>query len=399
MANGSTRRQKGMLQQKPNGKWLARIECGTKADGSRRTVSKILASKSEAESWLLAKSLELGERPDVSAGITLHQIWDAYKLDRDGKLAKKTLSTYEWYMEGAKDGKAESWLDVMGQTDISTITPTMVQRRLDGMSKQKAKHAKSSLSAVLTWAVQHGLLAKNPLRGHVFEYRDDTSEADPFDDDPFAAIEQARDVWGIDTVLDCFDKIRGLPLEPAWLACVGAGLRVEEALALRKMDVRRIEIGGRMVTQLAVHAARTDLDVRKATKTRQSKRIVAMLEPFGERYWAIAQEVANRDDLVCPMSAANQNKRWRGYFEKPSESRNVPKKDGWHNRGTLHGLPYIPLSKMRNTHVTIMAEAGVSDSINALMHGHTEMVERRHYLKPDVTKATLAASRRLKLVG
>ena len=96
---------------------------------------------------------------------------------------------------------------------------------------------------------------------------------------------------------------------------------------------------------------------------------------------------------MCSVSAQNQNKRWRGYFEKPSESKHVPKKDGWNYRGTLHGLPYLPLSKMRNTHVTIMAEAGVSDSINALIHGHTEMVERRHYLSPDATRATLGESR------
>jgi hypothetical protein len=62
-------------------------------------------------------------------------------------------------------------------------------------------------------------------------------------------------------------------------------------------------------------------------------------------------------------------------------------------------LPYVPLSKMRGTHVTIMAESGVSDSINALMHGHTEMVERRHYLSPDVTSATLKAAERFRLVG
>ena len=199
--------------------------------------------------------------------------------------------------------------------------------------------------------------------------------------------------------MKCFGKIRGMPLEPAWLACVGAGLRVEEALALRKIDVRRIEIGEREVTQLAVHAARTDLDRRKATKTKQSKRIVTMLEPFGERYWEIVQGIEGRESLVCPISAANQNKRWRGYFEKPSDSKNVPKKEGWNWRGRLHKLPYVPLSKMRNTHVTIMAESGVSDSINALMHGHTEMVERRHYLSPDVTQVTMEASQRFKLVG
>ena len=37
--------------------------------------------------------------------------------------------------------------------------------------------------------------------------------------------------------------MRGLRLEPTWLAMVGGELRLEEAMALRRVDVRRVEIG------------------------------------------------------------------------------------------------------------------------------------------------------------
>lgn len=398
MSNDTRRRRNGSVRQLPSGRWLASIERGTKADGSRRTMSKALDTKADAESWLMARSVELDTRPDLGAGVTLRQLWEVYARSREGVLTAKTLSTYRWYMEGAKDGGVGSWLEWMGDVDASTITPAMVQARLDKMPRQKARHAKNALSSVLTWAARSELLSANPLRGHRFEYRAENDEADPFDDDPFAAIERTRDVWGMETALACFDLIRGLPLEPAWLCCVGAGLRVEEALALRRMDVRRVPVDGREVTQLAVHAARTNMDERKATKTPQSRRIVAMLEPFGARYWEICEGVADRTRLVCPVSAQNQNKRWRGYFSKPSTSKHAPRKEGFNNRGVLYGLPYLPLSKMRNTHVTIMAEAGVSDSINALIHGHTEMIERRHYLSPDATRATLDVSRRFQML-
>lgn len=402
MANHTKRRSIGTIRHLPNGKCLAIIERGYRADGSRRTPSKVFETEQEADTWLMSMKLELDERPELHAGITLRKLWELYKIDREGKLARKTLAAYTWLMEGAKDGHVGCWLDWLGDTDASTITPAMVQKRLSTMPRQKAKHAKNALSSVLSWAARAGLLSANPLRGHAFEYRDVAAdEADPFDEDPFAAIEDTREVWGIEATLRCFELIRGLALEPAWLACVGAGLRVEEALALRKMDVRRVEVNGRMVTQLAVHAARTDLDRRKTTKTAQSRRIVAMLEPFGERYFELASACESRDELVCKHSAARQNKTWRLYFAAP------PKK--WHKRmsddrkaqGRLHDpkLPYLPLSKMRNTHVTIMAESGVSDSINALMHGHTEMVERRHYLVPDTTQATVKASERFRLVG
>lgn len=390
MAN-HTRKRVGSVRRQPNGRYLARIQSGCKADGRPRVVSKTFDTEHEADAWLVAKSVELSERPDLSAGITLRALWEAYVADREGRLANKTMAFYRWYMDGGpKRGERESdhvtWLDVLGGTDISEITPQMVQRHISTMASAKGRHAKATISAVLTWAAREGMLGSNPLRGHKFEYARKRRETS-FDTDPFAAIEQTRDVWGIKEVLKCFKMIRGLPLEPAWLACVGAGLRVEEALALRGMDVRRVKVGGRKVTQLAIHAARTDMDERKATKTTQSVRIVGMLEPMGKRYWEIAKSVP-RTELVCPVSAQNQNKRWRRYFDEPSTSKNAPKKEGCNNRGRLHKLTYLPLSKMRNTHVTLMQMAGVPDSLNALVHGHTEMVERRHYMSPDTAAVT-----------
>ena len=391
MTNSTRKQRVGSIRRQPNGRYLARIQSGCKADGSPRVVSKAFDSEAEADTWLLAKSVELGKRPDLAAGITLRALWKAYKADRTGKLANKTMAFYGWYMAGGKErGERESkhvtWLDVLGGTDISAITPQMVQRHISTMAPAKGKHAKATISAVLSWAAREGMLESNPLRAHNFEYAK-RDRAVSFDEDPFAAIEGVRDVWGPSECLKCLKLIRGLPLEPAWLACVGAGLRVEESLALRGMDVRRVEVGGRMLTQLAIHAARTDMDERKETKTRQSVRIVSMMEPFGERYWEIAKDV-QRDAFVCPMSASNQNKRWRGYFAEPSTSKNAPKKEGCNNLGKLHELRYIPLSKMRNTHVTLMQMAGVPDSLNALVHGHTEMVERRHYMRPDTAAVT-----------
>ena len=398
MTKSSKRRKVGSIRKLPSGRYWARVTVGTKVDGSQRTVTKTHDTEQEAESWILSKLVELNNQTKIENGITVRQLWSAYKIDRKDVLSKKTLESYTWYMEGAKKGTVGCWLDWIGDKDASIITPAMIQVRINDMPHTKAKHAKNSISSVFSWAVRKDLIPKNPLRGHIFEYPSKPNEQDIFNDDPFAAIEQTRNVWGIEVALKCFKLSHGLPLEAAWLACIGAGLRIEEALAIRKIDVRRINIEGRMITQLAVHSARTNTDSRKTTKTPQSRRIVAMLEPFGKRYWDICQSIKDKHDLVCPVSAQNQNKRWRGYFDNPSTSKHAPRKDGWNYRGRLHELPYLPLSKMRNTHVTIMAEAGVSDSINALIHGHTEMIERKHYLSPDATKATIHVSDRFKLV-
>ena len=386
--SNDTRRNVGTIVER-GGRYLARIEVGVRADGSRRTMSKTFATKSDAEVWLIERAVEMGKRPDVGAGITLKTLWPAFEREREGQISKRTMKDYRY-------AHTKWWLERIGDVDVTLITPAVVQRELDTMTHDNAKHAKAALSAVLTWATRAGIIQENPIRGHSFEFPEKSQSVDIDDDDPFAAIEGTRDVWTATDVLRCFELIRGLPLEPAWLMCVGAGLRVEEALAIRPVDVRRVDVGGRMVTQLAVSAARTQEERRKATKTKQSVRIVGMVEPMGERLWELAQAVDDRRATICAISAHRQNKAWRNYFEPPCVSKHTPRSTTY--RGKLQELPYIPLSKMRNTHVTMMAEAGVSDSLNALYHGHTESVERRHYLSPDMTEATARVSDKLKLV-
>lgn len=373
------RRRIGHVQELSSGRFRAIIERGTKADGSRRVMSKTLDTRDQADGWLLAQAVELGSREDLGAGITLAQVWESYKTRDD--LARKTLKSYQWLMESI-------WIPRFGDMDVSALRAQDVQGVIDTLSYGNAQHAKAALSSVLTYAHRVGVLDKHPLSGYRFSYPKNDVDIDD-DEDPFAAIDDRRDVWDVSTVLRCFELIRGLPLEPAWLACVGAGLRVEEALALRRRDIRRVAVGLREVTQLAVHAARTQLDERKSTKTRQSVRVVAMLEPFGARLWEIASDISDKSALLCPVSAVNQNKRWKGYFDAPPTSKHTPKDAGFVHKGRLHELPYLPLSKMRNTHITIMSEAGLSDSVNALLHGHSQMVERKHYLSPDLTRAVL----------
>ena len=395
---GNSTRPGSVREYKP-GKWVARVRTGVRADGKQRDVSKTFGTEGEARSWVLAKSIELAERPDLGAGITLKELWKVYKANRLPDLAVTTQKTYKQRMARV--------IDLMGERDISTITHGEIQRMFDGMRPSIAKRTNTVLSAVMTYGVRNGLLAQSPLYQAPFTFGETSPfaapESDVWDTDPFAAIESRRDVWDASTVSKCMGMIRGLALEPVWLCCVGAGLRVEEAFALRRMDVRRIvgsfdELGNEIwVTQLAIHHATTREESRKSTKTTRSVGIVPMLEPFGERYWEIVQKCESPDETVCKLSAARQNKTWRAYFAQP------PKE--WHKRmseerkvqGRLHGLPYIPLSRMRATHTTLVQEAGVLDSINRLWHRNTSAVQERHYMRPDVTDASVKVSRMLNI--
>ena len=163
--------------------------------------------------------------------------------------------------------------------------------------------------------------------------------------------------------------LRGHPVEGCWLCMVGAGLRREEALALTWRDVRRVEVGGRMVVQLAVWRARTWEDGTRATKTARSRRVAAVAEPFATRLWELR---GDPDELVCALGAGNMARTWRRL---------------WGEGRPLAPLPYLPLSRMRATHETMMQAAGVPDSVNAAAHGHSVAVAYGHYMRPDSASA------------
>ncbi|MBR2683856.1 MAG: hypothetical protein IKE22_11400, partial [Atopobiaceae bacterium] len=59
----------------------------------------------------------------------------------------------------------------------------------------------------------------------------------------------------------------------------------------------------------------------------------------------------------------------------------------WGEGRPLAGLPYLPLSRMRATHETMMQAAGVPDSVNAAAHGHSVAVAYGHYMRQDSTSA------------
>jgi integrase len=223
---------------------------------------------------------------------------------------------------------------------------------------------------VLGYAVAEGIIERNPVAGRLELPPDVASAVGDVDVDPFAAIEDTSAVWDAETVLRAMPRLRDLPLESCWLCMVGAGLRREEALALTWRDVRRVEVGGRMVVQLAVWRARTWEDGTRATKTARSRRVAAVAEPFATRLWELR---GDPDALVCPLGAGNMARTWRRL---------------WGDGRPLASLPYLPLSRMRATHETMMQAAGVPDSVNAAAHGHSVAVAYGHYMRQDSTSAT-----------
>ena len=117
------------------------------------------------------------------------------------------------------------------------------------------------------------------------------------------------------------------------------------------------------------------------------------MEPFGARLWELH---GKPDDAVCPVSVANIQRRWKNLFE-PVTSKHA-KTEGRH-KGKLFGFRYVPLNRMRATHSTIIQQAGVQDSINAAMHGHSEKVSYTNYQRANTIDATMQAGEFLLVRG
>ena len=382
----SPRRKVGTRRIMADGTIKVIVRSGYTVDGKRRTLWATAKDADEADRVALELASNLGMDINLGRGLTLSRWWDAYKATRGQRIAKVTLERYSTEMRG-------TWLPKLGSRDITLIShadiqDVVIQAKTRSMAKERIK----ALSAVLTHAVREGKLAKNPCRMAPFELPGDVGKADlsgiDYESDPFAAIEGIKNVWDIDTVLLAMDRLRGLPIETCWLAMIGAGLRREEALALRWKDVRRIKVAGREVTQIAVHAANTAVDGIGTTKTKKSVRIVAMVEPFGSRLWELA---GDKEDLICSLSPKNISRRWRMMWEPLKAGKHMPKEPATHvARGVMLAdpeVPFIHLKQMRATHATMMQAAGVSDSLNAAMHGHSERVAYTNYLMPDSTVA------------
>lgn len=389
------RRKLGTFKRLADGTIRVTVRSGHRLDGGERSATGYAESEDEAERVALELAAQLSMRPDLGRGLTLLRWWQAYSVGKGARLTRATFSRYEQDMEGI-------WLPALGDRDISLISRAEVQDVLLTLdTRSKASHAKAALSAVISQAVTDGYLTENPIRKGGFELPGDVGTEDDawadFDDDPFGTLEGTSDVWDAITVLRAMPLIFGCQFEGAWLAMVGAGLRMEEAFALRWKDVRRIQIGGLMVTQLAVHAAETVADGRKRTKTKRSRRIAAMVEPFGERMWELR---GDPDGKVSPSSLNNINRQWRRMWE-PLDSKHVPK-SGMKTRGRMvvdPPIPYVPLSHMRATHETYMQQAGVLDSVNAAAHGHSERISYKHYQHADGVAAAQQASAFLLVEG
>ena len=390
---GRSRSKLGSKRQLPSGRWFVRVSAGKKRDGSRRTMTRTVDTEREADLCIAQLAAQMARVPAAGDPMKLVDYYELYFVParRARGLANATMENYEYVFRSAIE-------PVFGERTMDSIDGREVQAMLHLMPCDAAKRFTRTLRAILRSAWEDGLLAEKPL-DRTFHY-------------PKPKARKQQQVWSAATTAQALEVLHGLPLEGIALLMAGAGLRREEAYPLRfeELDFEETEHG--VLAVFEIDRAQTLPDGVKETKTAFSQRVVVMGEPFSSRLRELAEQGrarahgAHPDDpdragFVCPVSLHRVPKSWRSMWEEKQPSKHDdPARACAKGAMLAAGIPYIPMSRLRATHETLLQASGVEDALNARIHGRSSSSEigYRHYLVPQEdakADAALAAARKL----
>lgn len=365
-----TRRRMGSITALPNGRYLARVRRGTASDGTRRCMSRTCDTYEQAEIACAAMAAEMGASLAAADTLTLAQyyrgVFRGAPSSRGTTRSKGTLRDY--------DGQMERFvLPRIGDRPLSRLTHAEIKAAV--LSSTEPAKCKRTLRAVLNAAYADELMDERPMQRRIVT--------------PQRKRPQAP-AWGAPEVLSAMEAMRE---EPPWLECyliLGlSGLRLEESLGARPMDVRAERVydfatGGTVDTvTVSVEQTYTDDDGLKAgAKNAFSVRSVPVFVP--ERGRLLELLTAMRPD--DPGAAAV----WASGRLVPVSGRALSK--AWAAALDRHGIRRIPPDMLRHTSETLMQAADLPDTLVSRLHGHTDLrTDYRHYMRPGAAEAERAA--------
>lgn len=327
------------------GKWEVRVACGYRRDGRPRTVSRMAETEKEAEELRARLLAEMGRTPTMGDPVTLDTYFTAVFLPRVESTT--TRANRDFYASAYRTHVSPA----LGALDVSEITFPRVQSWVSGLPPASAPAYVRCLRAVLRAAWADGILAEEPLRQRLRLPR---------------RVSAPRDVWCAEEAAECLARVQGEDIEPLVLVMLGAGLSASEARA------RDWEDFGEGCALVSVTSAYTGRDGMKEPKCGRRWRTAPVLPQCAERLREL-MDAAGGSGPICVnrrgdrMGPGTTPRRWAALFGED---------------GALEGMRRIDMNRLRATHETLMQQAGVSDSLNAAIHGHSQKVAYSNYLRP-----------------
>lgn len=360
----SGRSRLGSIRERHPGVWEVCVSNGYREDGSKRTEYRtVYGTEQDAEAERARLAADMGRNRALGKRGTLEDFWPAFVRRCEAKgVTSATLSDYEkqWRLRIEPRFGGYRW---------SQLRFGEIQDWALGMTHSQAEHSVRTLRRMINVAVDYELIDRNPLDHRRIDY-------------PLARKSQ-KDcnyvIWGVHHVAEAMRRLEGARIEPLWLVLVGGGLRPEEGLGLwwelLSFDEVLTMDGPGLMAHATITQTWTEEDGLHETKNGFSKRLAPIAEPFSSRLYELALEGPRVP--LWPLYPGTARKEWPAMFEPG---------------GPLNGMPYSRLKDMRSAHETIVQDAGTLDTVNARLHGRSNVqTGYRHYLRPSAALDRAAA--------
>lgn len=346
----------GSKREVRSGVWEIRVSLGYREDGRQRTVYRTVnGTESDADREIAQLASDMGRSPSMGRQATIADYWPDFVLRCRAKgVANSTLRDYEkhWRLRIEPTFGSLRWSELKFRD---------VKRWALTMTRSQAEHSVRTLRCIINCAVDDELVESNILDHRKIDYP--IKRVNPLDERPV--------MWTATHVIECMRRIEGERIEPLWLALVGGGLRPEEGLGLWWSDLSFTEITHMngtdgVMAHASVTKSWTQEDGLHGTKTDKSTRLVPIPDPFASRLMELSLDGPRVP--LWPMYPGRSSRVWKSLFDAGRP---------------LHGMPYARLKDMRSVHETMVQDAGALDTVNAAMHGRTNVqTGYKHYLRP-----------------
>ena len=357
MARASRRREFGCITEKERGRRYEVRWYESTDPGYRRRSKTIRGTRAEAGRFLAAKQLESSN--DRRSTPTVQEICDLYYLPtitrqvEEGKKKAGTIGVYKRVLLG-------HILPKWGRVQVDCINPGKFQEWLLTLTGNDAKLVLVVMRTLFDIAVRYEYIDVNKLRRR-------------YEMPVRKVYEKTKRVYSLAEADAMLERLHGDPIEPPYiLSCFGSA-RVGEACAVKCREVGSIEAGGMVLTTVPIVRRMPQQGTRPFPdgdlKNPQSKRMLIIPDPYGERLRAIASERAafGYEWLCCspdgiPLCQSKLNHRFK----------------------IAAGADRIPFSNLRSSWRTFAeVEWGLDQKLLELLMGHIiPGVTGKHYFKP-----------------
>ena len=300
-----------------NGRWRALVKSGRQIVATRT-----FDRKADAQTWHDAqkRSLVLGEYVDPRAGrMTLAAAIHEWLKAREGTVAGSTLTRDREITRGLPRSILNRPLNSIRAADLDALWADLLRK---GLARGTVARTRTTLSALTTWAVNQGMIAKNSVRESVVPRGSQLAEPHeiyPFTIDELRAVH--ADVRALVQDKAAADMILVLGL---------TGLRWGEIAALRVRDVQTVPFPAFRVSRSRPDGQR----VRSVPKGGKPRTV-----PLLDDAWKLVQPLSDRGPDEVLFANASDGMRllsnWRRATNWPRYGRGRRVHDLRHTAATI----------------------------------------------------------------